>query len=291
MMTQTHPVEKSSVTERPPGSVVAPLTYTTKKPEKLVYLITEMGEDEDSPEYHEWYDVHDMVIHDARRAVSEFSFDREGFMLCHSASRVEDFYDDTNIKAVYNEEVEKLVIAETGASRVLVFDHTIRVGSDDVRRERQVREVVNLVHNDYTTDSGPQRVTDLLRENKIIQDIETRFAIFNLWRSIAGPVLSSPLALLDAQSVSSRDWVPCDLDYGDRMGEIYNVAFNTDHRWYYFPIMTAEEILMFKNFDSAEDGRARFTPHTAFSDPTTPPESPHRESIETRVLAFFTDED
>lgn len=289
-MTQADLVENTSATERPPGSVVAPLTYTIKKPEKLVYLITEMGEDEDSPEYHEWYDVHDMVIHDARRAVSGFSVDREGFMLCHAASRVEDFYDDANIKAVYDAEIEKLVIAETGASRVLVFDHTIRVSSGDLQRERQVREVVNLAHNDYTIDSGPQRIRDLLKENEVIQHVETRFAIFNLWRSIAGPVLSSPLALLDAQSVSSKDWVPCDLDYGDRMGEIYNVAFNAGHRWYYFPIMTAEEILIFKNFDSTEDGRARFTPHTAFSDPTTPPDSPHRESIETRVLAFFTDE-
>ena len=35
------------------------------------------------------------------------------------------------------------------------------------------------------------------------------------------------------------------------------------------------------------DGRARFTPHTAFADPTTPEDATPRQSIETRVFAFF----
>ncbi|MCH7707345.1 MAG: methyltransferase, partial [Myxococcales bacterium] len=31
----------------------------------------------------------------------------------------------------------------------------------------------------------------------------------------------------------------------------------------------------------------RFTVHSAFEDPGTPPEAPARESIEVRTLAFF----
>ena len=48
-----------------------------------------------------------------------------------------------------------------------------------------------------------------------------------------------------------------------------------------------EEALVFKVFDSATDGRARFTPHTSFDDPATPPGAPPRQSIEARTLAFF----
>ena len=77
------------------------------------------------------------------------------------------------------------------------------------------------------------------------------------------------------------------LDYGDRMGENYNLAYNPDHRWSYVPGMTTDEITIFKSYESMTDGRARFTPHSAFDDPTTPEGAPPRESIETRVLAFF----
>ncbi len=291
-MTPAHPVENGNALEieNPGGSVVAPLTYTLNKPEKLVYLITDMGEDEEIPEYREWYVIHEMPIQDARPVQSGLSLDREGFVLRRAETGVKDFYDDAEVKEVYNAEVEKLVIDTTGADKVLVFDHTIRVASDDLRRERKAREIVDLVHNDYTVDSGPQRVRDLLGNDEATQHLETRFVIYNLWRSIAGPVLSSPLALCDAQSVKAGDWVPCDLDYGDRMGEIYNVAYNPDHRWCYFPHMAPDEVLLFKNYDSTEDGRARFTPHTAFADPTTSADAPPRESIETRVLAFFVAE-
>ena len=51
--------------------------------------------------------------------------------------------------------------------------------------------------------------------------------------------------------------------------------------------MTNDEVLVFKCYDSLDDGRARFTPHSAFDDPTTPADAALRESIETRVVAFF----
>ena len=50
--------------------------------------------------------------------------------------------------------------------------------------------------------------------------------------------------------------------------------------------MRADEALLLKCYDSATDGRTRFVPHTAFIDPTTPPDTPPRESIELRTLVF-----
>jgi len=46
-------------------------------------------------------------------------------------------------------------------------------------------------------------------------------------------------------------------------------------------------MLLFKTFDSSDDGRARFTFHSAFTDPATPPDAAPRESIEVRALAVF----
>jgi hypothetical protein len=51
--------------------------------------------------------------------------------------------------------------------------------------------------------------------------------------------------------------------------------------------MRRDEAIVFKVFDSATDGRARFTPHSSFADPHTPPGAPPRQSIEVRTLAFF----
>jgi hypothetical protein len=112
----------------------------------------------------------------------------------------------------------------------------------------------------------------------------------NVWRPIRGPVQSSPLAVCDARSMTLQDFVAMDLRYRDRTGEVYSVAFNPNHRWFYFPYMERNEVLFLKGYDSAEDGRARFTAHTAFEDPTSPPDAPARESIEARALVFFAPE-
>ena len=58
------------------------------------------------------------------------------------------------------------------------------------------------------------------------------------------------------------------------------------HPWFYVPEMRANEALLLKCCDSAQDGRARFVPHTAFTDPTAPADVLPRESIELRTLVF-----
>jgi hypothetical protein len=101
------------------------------------------------------------------------------------------------------------------------------------------------------------------------------------------PVLASPLAVCDARTLVPGDFVASDLRYRDRTGETYAVTYDPRHRWYYFPKMQRDEVLFLKCFDSATDGRARFTAHTAFDDPTSPPGAPPRQSIEARTVAFF----
>jgi hypothetical protein len=100
-------------------------------------------------------------------------------------------------------------------------------------------------------------------------------------------VEETPLAVCDARSIAPTDLVPTDLRYPDRTGEVYSLAFNPAHRWFYFPRMQASEVMLLKCYDSAQDGRARFTAHGAFDDPNTPAGTPARESIEVRTLAFF----
>ena len=149
-----------------------------------------------------------------------------------------------------------------------------------------MRDPVRAVHNDYTPKSGPQRVRDLFPD-EAEGLLQRRFAVINAWHSVRDRVDSFPLAVCDARSIEPDDLIATDLVYEDRVGEVFNLAHNPDHRWFYFPGMEQEQTILLKCFDSAEDGRARFTAHTAFEDPSTPSGASPRESIELRALAFF----
>lgn len=226
-------------------------------------------------------------IRNARLAPDAFALEREGFLLTNHETAVGDFYDEVEVKAVYDREMEQLVKDFTDASQVVVFDHTIRVSSEKDHAEKGLRQPVRVTHNDYTERSGPQRVRDLLPADEAEDLLTRRFAVIQIWRPVRTPVRQMPLAICDAQSIGPDDLIAADLKYQDRVGEIYQVAYNAAHRWFYYPEMARNEALVFKCYDSVADGRSRFTAHTAFEDPTSPPDAPARESIETRTLAFF----
>lgn len=82
--------------------------------------------------------------------------------------------------------------------------------------------------------------------------------------------------------------VASDLIYRDRIGETYALLFDPGQRWFHFPRLTPDEAILIKGYDSAEHV-ARFAPHSAFDDPTSPPGAPERESIETRALVIYPD--
>jgi len=233
------------------------------------------------------YEPHRSAIHDLRPVADSLSLDREGLALVEQRSAVTDFYDEDGLRRIYYPEAERLVAAATGGSRVLVFDHTIRrrvPGAAD-RSVGAPRQPVPRVHNDYTIKSGPQRVRDLLGA-EAEELLRRRFSVINVWRPIRGPLRDAPLAVCDAQSVAFQHFVPTELVYPDRTGETYGVTYNPAHRWFYVPDMSRDEALLLKCYDSAQDGTARFAPHTAFEDPTAPADILPRESIELRTLVF-----
>ncbi len=233
------------------------------------------------------YEDRTVTIRNARPLAPELSLEREGFALVRHETKVTDFYDQKQIETVYNPEIVALIKQVTGANEVVVFDHTLRAGDDAIRKQKLVREPVQRAHNDYTTASGPKRVEDWFGEEAAKPYLNRRFAIVNVWRSTVGSVEEYPLAICDARSVPQSDLIVAERRAKERTGYTYRLAYNPAHRWFYFPHMRRDEAMLIKSYDSAEDGRARFTPHTAIADPTTPKGAPPRQSIETRVFAFF----
>jgi hypothetical protein len=231
-------------------------------------------------------DLRSMNVRNGRLHAREFSLDGNGFVFVEHKTRVRDFFDIEELKAVYYPEVERLIKDLSSASRVVLFDHTLRSGDEAEREAKLVREPVLSAHNDYTEWSGPQRVRDLLPD-EAEKLLERRFAIIQVWRAINQPIEANPLALADAKSVAFEDFLLAERRYPNRVGQTYRLMHSPNHRWFYFPRMRRDEALVFKVFDSEKDGRARFTPHTSFEDPASPPNAAPRQSIEARALVFF----
>jgi hypothetical protein len=277
--------ESNVSTENVPGSFVqASLNYFAESEEKPVIYTYEPPPG--IPRTTGKSEAHSVLVRNARLA-EQLSLDREGFQLVHHETAVQDFYDRTEVQQVYYPEIEQLLKQATGAEKVVVFDHQVRNIQLYRRGEKQARDYASAVHNDYTAKSGPRRVLDHLAPEESEQRLQNRFAEINVWRPIRGPVESSPLALCDAMSIEAKDFVPADFVYRDKVGEVYRFTYNPKHRWFYFPQLERNEAILLKCYDSKEDGRARFSAHTAFDDPTSGPDAAPRESIEVRALVFW----
>ena len=265
-------------------AVTAEIPYTVNTGEKLVNET--FGPNNIRRRRSGAHELRRMSIRNGRELAGELSLEENGFVFVRHETRVRDFFDPGQVKATYYPEVERLIREVSGAARVVLFDHTVRSGDEQEREARLVREPVLSAHNDYTEWSGPQRVRDILPDEAEAL-LQRRFAIIQVWRAINQPIQSNPLAIADAKSVAFEDFLLAERRYPNRVGQTYRLMYNPNHRWYYFPQMRREEALVFKVYDSERDGRARFTPHTSFEDPQSPPGAPSRQSIEARALAFF----
>jgi hypothetical protein len=275
-------------TDRTETIVQASLNYIEESSEKPVYYAYEPPPG--TPRVTGKFVARSVPIRNAREVIGGLSLDKQGFQLTHQESAVQDFYDQEEVRTVYFPEVERLLKEATGAEKVVIFDHQVRNLELAQLGEKNAREYGKAVHNDYTANSGPRRVRDHLPPDEADRRLKNRFAEINVWRAIRGPIESTPLALCDARSIEPKDFVPSDLIYRDKIGETYRLTYNPNHRWFYFPRLERNEVILLKCYDSKEDGRARFTAHSAFEDPTSAPDAPPRESIEVRALIFWPPE-
>ena len=265
-------------------AITADIPYTLDTGEKLINET--FGPNNIHRRHIGTMDPRPMKVENGRPLAAQLSLDKNGFVFVEHPTAVADFFDQANLTAAYYPEVEQLICKLSGASRVVVFDHTLRSGAEAEREEKLIREPILSAHNDYTEWSAPQRVRDLLpAEADRLR--AGRFAIIQVWRAINQPIEANPLAIADAQSVEFGDLLVAERRYPNRVGQTYRLRYNPRHRWFYFPRMRRDEALVFKVFDSATDGRARFTAHTSFKDPATPPAARPRQSIEARALVFY----
>jgi hypothetical protein len=259
---------------------IADLTYLSPESGPPVYYSSKPGDPERSDGIHAPVRVE---IRDARKLGRHPRLDREGFALINHDTRDVDFQSTDVIKADYYPQIARLLKKQLNADEVIVFDHNVRY--DAVLPG--VRRPARLVHVDYTTRSAVNRAIELSQDDAILSRLHRRFMQVNAWRPLQYAVETSPLAIADATSVTDKDYVRADIVYPDRKGEILEVVHAHSHKWYFYPDMTPEEMLLFKGFDSDSSVASCRTPHTAFDDPATTSGAKPRRSLELRAMAFF----
>lgn len=269
-------------------NVVAPLTFIVPQAEKpALYHTAYTG---GAPDFRFAVEEHEVLVADLRPHADAFTLDKEGFAFRTAPTDVADLYDDNAVETAYYDEIRSLLTREYGASHVAVFDATRRSdGGNGASNKDGNRGPASRIHVDYTAKSGPQRARDVLGSEEFERLLKSgaRIVQVNVWRPIKDPVQRSPLALADATSIAPADMIATDQVFPDRVGEIYHLSHNKDQRWYYVPEMTRDEALLIKGWDSLEDGRAQFTPHSAFPLPSQTDDTPARESIEVRTFVVI----
>jgi hypothetical protein len=237
-------------------------------------------------------ETHEVLIHDARPVRDRLSLDVEGFVLVDHVSRVSHLRDRDELQKAYHEEVGAFVKALTGADIVLPYRPLFQVrlsrrGETATRQGDGNTRPAPIVHQDVSGKTFRVWMDDTQAAEATPVPQWSRCALYNTWRAISEPPQDFPLAVSDASRSRDRECVVMDNESGRGFYlETLVGVFDPDDRWCYFPDMRADELLVFKGYDTRFGDTQRVL-HSSFDDTGRHPGATPRESIETRFFAFW----
>jgi hypothetical protein len=271
-------------------SLQAEVEFLATRSERPVYYASSAGRNA-AHEIDQAMSIVAVEVEDARQrtdndAQDEFGLHPSGFSLHKLPTQMQDFLDQSEIDSIYAVEIESFLRAVTGCYRVQLFDYTVRASDAELRALKQVREPASLVHNDYTPNSGFVCLQESMGD-EAAELAQGRFQIINVWRPLVDPVEDFPLALCDTRSLTTADLVDTERRAPNHTGEIQLALHTDEQRWFYFPEMCSDEVLLFKTFDSIDGGVNPCSIHSAIRLPDAPADAKPRESVEARALVFY----
>lgn len=244
------------------------------------------------------YAPHEVAIRNARLA-GPFTLDEHGFALDRFPTAITDWEANYGPDSPYAREICAIAAAMSGADLVVPMGGMTRSSG---LTGAHVQPPAAEAHVDFTERSAHKLAERLYAAQRPDGAGYDRFICFSIWRALSPPPQDMPLALCDGRSVRDDegthntkvdvDELPTgDAIFADVPGEEDMLAatifhYSPYHRWWYFPDMTADEVIFIKFHDS-DHSRAWRAPHTAFRD-TSRPDAVERRSMEFRGVAFFT---
>jgi hypothetical protein len=245
------------------------------------------------------FEPHRATIRNARLASPRPTLDTHGFQLFPHRSAVKDFHDRTEIDAVYPREVADTVKALTGADLVVPLGYLLR--ASDGGETNKLQPPAADVHVDMSQEWAPRNAKLVLEQHGMAGRSYRRFVCSSFWRTFSAPPQDWPLALCDCNSISqdeggrnrlifaegrpSEAQMTRPMPNEDELPAATIFYHSPGQRWFYFPDMTRDEVVLLKFHDS-DHSRAWFTAHTAFHDETRAG-AVTRESIEFRTYAYW----
>lgn len=220
----------------------------------------------------------EVTLHDLRDKPM-VSFWKDSLSYLQHSSNINDFENNTNWQAIYNEELTQLLMHEVGAKEVIIFDHTVRI--DDPNAERKP---ARNVHSDYSPSGAHERLKDIVGTDRAKEWASGHYGFINIWRPVEKTITSSPLGFLHPNSVSFKDWITLDLIYPDRIGQIMGLIANDSHKWIYLSNMTTDEIALFNIYDNKGLASIGHSALDLIEQNNTPS---IRKSIESRTLVRY----
>jgi len=239
------------------------------------------------------------AIRNARLANT--SMDREGFELAtHRSAFVlerdrsvlaQDYH--AEMAAFLKEYLGASAVRPSGESALLVRYGERLVGRRELERPTDIiddRIPASFAHLDYFPESAVQSA----RYADAAPSSYSRLMIVQTWRAVSGAPQDVPLALCDRRSLHDADISPRtgvlapenSPGWAEPRFTIGGIHYNAKQRWYYFPDMEPEEVLLFTGYDSANDDGWKVG-HGAFDNRHTTPNGIPRISFEARFFAWF----
>jgi len=232
---------------------------------------------------------HDIDIHNARplAEAGKLDLDRNGFTLMKHTATFENFEDKKAIEREYFEEMRRFMLGVCADAVDAVPFPFYQLRS---RRPANFFDAFSLyMHCDFSLNSWEEMVQNLLKQQgrgERYSPDEYDFALYNLWRPIYHAAEQSPLTVVDASTMNLEDIIEYRLAPTGTESLAALPVFNPEQRFYYFPDMQTDEVLVFKQQDSRDDV-AKVCPHTSFIDPTSRADAPERRSIDVRVVCVY----
>jgi hypothetical protein len=244
------------------------------------------------------YAPQEVIVRNARLA-GPFSLDEHGFCLGTHHTDITDWEHNYGAQAPYASQVCDVATRLSGADVVVPMGGMIRSSG---ATSATVQPPAAEAHVDFTQSCAERIARTIYGKAHPDGPGYDRFIAFSLWRALSPPPQDMPLALCEGRSVRDDEGTHntkvdvMEIPEGDaRFAPIpgeENMAAATifhhspDHRWWYFPDMTPDEVLFIKFYDSDHTTAWR-CPHTAFRDASRP-QAHERRSIEFRAIAYFS---